>query len=266
MNKNVNLRIYIRLTCLFKNIVEYFFSQKMMEAKEYKTEVIAKLAAKLSRYLHSDTGKNEMLNPPGKRNINSVPLHQFQDEIYTRLNMGINRWFKGEDVQSVIEEVESKMKNILSDVQSMMLNIEEDITGFTRSIHDLSFSVWNQTALRLICVSNGLSFYELIKFSLYHQKERKAITIYKAWLSSFTDVKIRSCFEENFGSEYDKVIARIFEDEIPQKIGGYKHTIDNLLCEMFDNKQKNKSFVQLNGLVHDINAQIENFKKVAQVE
>lgn len=246
----------------------------MVEAKDYKTEVICALSEKLSDYLHSDRGRKEILNPRGRQNINSFPLHALCEEVFTRINMGINKWCSGDDVMIVIKEIDQEMKKLLSDVESMIHDIEKDITGFARSINDASFTFFSRSTLRVTLRRNGINFIEYLgiffkRSSLragYRQmKTKRAENIYEEWLSSFTFDQILSSFQDNFGPEYDKVIARIFEQEIPQKIKSFNLTMKTLLAELDDAKRKKKSFAQLKNLVHEIKAQIEHFKEISQM-
>ncbi|CAC5416773.1 unnamed protein product [Mytilus coruscus] len=159
--------------------------EKMMEAKGFKTEVIAKLTEKLSSYLHSDTGRNEILNPRFKKPINSVPIVFFNEEVFTRINMGISRWCEGDDVYLIIQEIESKVKTILSDVESMIHTIEEDITG--KTIPSVSFIFFPRSTLRMNLMSNEIKTNEFVKLFLdrpavdYSQlaTEKKAHQMYK---------------------------------------------------------------------------------------
>ncbi|VDI42905.1 Hypothetical predicted protein [Mytilus galloprovincialis] len=189
--------------------------------------------------------------------------------------MGINRWCEGEDVLPVIQEIQHEMKNLLSEVQLIIKNIEQDITGFARSIHDVRFTVFTRSALRVTMMSNSLGLIETIRdilflpwpdvseFYIQTVKEKRAIAIYDKWLSTFTHKHIQSRFEENFGTEYDKVIARIFKQEIPQKINFYKCTINTLENELSCNEKKTKSFTDLNAILQNINTKIMEFKEAA---
>ncbi|CAC5408683.1 HK [Mytilus coruscus] len=159
----------------------------MIEAKEFKTKVIESLAHKLSDFVKSDKGRKEILNPPGRKNINAVSSYSLNEKVVIRINMGINRWCEGEDVLKVIKEIECEMKNLLSDIELMIHNIEEDFTGFARSIHDVSFSVFTRSALHVNLMSNTISFVDRIRMMFknplvrepYQQfvKERKAQAI-----------------------------------------------------------------------------------------
>ncbi|CAC5416777.1 unnamed protein product [Mytilus coruscus] len=255
--------------------LEKVSNQKMMEAKLYKTKVITKLAQQLTNYLKSNDGRTEILNPPGRKCINSVGNMKFGEELITRINMGINRWCEGDDVLMIIQEIHNEMKNLLSEVQLIIQNIEHDITGFARSIHDVSFTVFTRSALRVTMMRNRISLIEVIRELLFLPnvlrsnsktvKETRAIEMYDKWLSTFTYEQIQSSFEENFGTEYDKVIFRIFKREIPQKIDFYECTIRKLLIELSRNKKRSKSFTELNALVHNIKTKIEEFIGVAEM-
>lgn len=244
----------------------------MQEAKEYKTEVIKKLAEQLSSYLHSDNVQNDILNPPSRKRINLEPIVSFRKEVFTRIKMGISKWCEGEDVILVIQEIESKIKTLLSEVESIIRIIDEDLIGFSRSIHDVSFTVFKQSALRRTLISNGTGIIELVKLVLNRSaldnrqlmKEKQAHNMYKACLSTLTFDHIRSCFEDNFGTKYDSVISR-FEFEILQNTIGLYTTINKNLFELSDNKKKTQSFTVLHGLVNEIKTKIDEFKAEAQL-
>ncbi|XP_076071923.1 uncharacterized protein LOC143043544 [Mytilus galloprovincialis] len=246
--------------------------EKLKEAKEYKTEVIKKLAEQLLSYLHSDNVQNDILNPPSRKRINLEPIVSFRKEVLTRINMGISKWCAGEDVILVIQEIESKIKTLLSEVESIIRIIDEDLAGFSRSIHDVSFNVFKQSALRMTLISNGSCIIELVKLVLNRpsldnrqlMKEKQAHNMYKACLSTLTFDHIRSCFEDNFGTEYDSVISR-FEFEILQNTIGLYTTINKNLFELSDNKKKTQSFTVLHGLVNEIKTKIDEFKAGAQL-
>lgn len=248
----------------------------MIEAQHFKTIVIESLAHKLSDYLKSDKGRIAILNPPGRPNIGAISIYSFYSEIVFRINIGINRWCEGEDVLAVIKDIECEMKNLLSDIELMFHNIEEDITGFARSIYDVSFRVFPRSALYNNFMSNAMSLTDRIRMifgrpslrNVYRQftRERRAKAIYDEWLLSFTYEHIRDIFEENFGTEYDKVISRIFKVEIPQKLDGFTLTIDKLLNELSDSKIKKKSFTQLKKIVQDMRKNIEDFNRLMTEE
>lgn len=253
------------------NTKDIFF-QKLQEAKEYKTEVIKKLAEKLFSYLHSDNVQNDILNPPSRKRINLEPIVSFRKEVFTRINMGISEWFDGEDVTLIIQEIESKMKTLLSDIESIIRIIDEDLIGFSRSIHGFSFVVSTRSALRLTLRSNEVCNIELLKLVLTRPsldnrqliKEKQAHNMYTECFSTFTYDHIRSCFEDKFGTEYDSVIVR-FEHEILQKTIGLNTTINKRLYELSDNKKKTQSFTVLHGLVNEIKTKIDEFKAVSQL-
>ncbi|CAG2220292.1 unnamed protein product [Mytilus edulis] len=181
------------------------------------------------------------------------------EEVITRISMGIIRSCEGDDVLMIIQEIQNEMKNLLSEVQSIIHNIEHDTTGFARSIQDVSFTFFTRSALRVNMMSNRISLIAVIASMFFpttrvdalgSENGTRTIELYDKWLSSFTYEQIQSSFEENFGSEYDKMIFRIFKREIPQKIDFYECTISKLLNELSCNKKRSKSFTELNALVH----------------
>lgn len=242
-----------------------------MEAKGFKTEGIARLAEKLSSYLHSDIGRNEVLNPPLRKRINSVPIVSFNKEVFTRINMGISRWCEGADVDLIIQEIESKVKTLFSDVESMIYSIEEDITG--KVLSGVSFIVFPRSALRMNLMSNEINTNEFVKLLLdrpaidYNRlaTEKQAHEMYKESLLTFTYDHIRVCFEKNFGTEYDRVISRIFDDEISLKIKGLKLIIEKLRIEVSDSKKKTQSLTELGGLVYEIKTEMDDLKAILQL-
>lgn len=243
----------------------------MMEANGFKTEVITRLAEKLYSYLHSDTGRNEILNPPSRTPITSVPRVSFNKAVFTRINMGISRWCEGADVDLIIQEIESKVKTLLSDVESMICTIEEDITG--KVLSGVSFIVFPRSALRMNLMSNELNTNEFVTLLLdqpaidYNRlaTEKEAHEMYKKSLLTFTYEHIRVCFENNFGTEYDRVISRIFDDEISLKIKGLKLIIEKLRIEVCDSKMKTQSLTELGGLVNEIKTKIDDVKAISQL-
>lgn len=243
--------------------------QKMKEATTYKSEVITKLANQFVHYFTSDCGRSEILNPPGTKNIITVPLVSFTDEVFTRINIGISKWCEGIDVQ----EIESKMKNILSDVELMIHEIEKDLIGIDRSIHDVLLAGFTRSSLQRTLLSNVAEFLKSdlhVRLLQENFSQRggnnRAHEMYDQMLSILSYDHILSRFEESFGLEYDAIITRLFEYEIPKKIEVVKLMINNLHDELLDDKKKNKSFVKLNALVQDINSRIQHFEEVTQLK
>lgn len=118
-----------------------------MKAKEFKTEMITKLADNLTCYLNSDIGKHEILNPPGLKPIRSVPTLSFSKAYCNRIDRGVNMWCESVGTLIVMQEIKDKMNHLLSDVHSMIHEIEEDITGLTKSTNIPSFDVFTRSAL-----------------------------------------------------------------------------------------------------------------------
>lgn len=239
-----------------------------MKAKEFKTEMITKLADNMTCYLNSDIGKHEILNPPGLKPIRFESTLTFSQEYCNRIDRGVNRWCESVGTLIVMQENKDKINDLLSDVHSMIHDIEEDITGLTKSTHIPSFDVFTRSALHRFVIGTSVNIMELMKQLLFpstESREQKAEELYQIWVSRCSNDHIRSNLEMIFGTEYDRIVHLIFENEIPRKIKSLKLTIDKLLFELSDNDRTEKSLMELNRLVQDINTKIEDFIVEAKI-
>ncbi|CAG2219985.1 unnamed protein product [Mytilus edulis] len=185
--------------------------------------------------------------------------------------MGISRWCECADVDLIIVEIESKVKSLSSCVDPIIYTIEEDITG--KVLSGVPFIVLPRSGLRMNLMSNEIKTHEFVRRLLdrpvvdYNQlvTETQAHEMYQESLLTFTYEHIRTCFENNFGTEYDRVISRIFDDEISLKIKGLKFIIEKLRIEVSDSTKKSKSLTELGGLVNEIKTEIDDLKAISQL-
>ncbi|CAG2230297.1 unnamed protein product [Mytilus edulis] len=166
-----------------------------------------------------------------------------REEVFTRIHIGINRWCESKDVLIVIQEIQCKMTNLLSEIQFIIHNIEKDITGFARSIHDVSLSVFTRQELRRTLLNNGLALIEMITIPflddiqlVQRMIEKRAKTIYDRWLSTFSNTHIQRSFEENFGTEYDKQKCQRYETDNNR----LRKQVKLLQVELHATKEENK--------------------------
>lgn len=247
--------------------------QSQKELEIYKTEITSQLAEKLYAYLYSSHGREEILNPPGETKIWDVSYRSVGQEVQSRLQSGINRWCDGQEVKSIIEDADTKIRLSVNDIESKLLEIEIEMTGLdprvegSRVILGLGLSL----GLLFLPFSIVLTFVFAVVFAPLYIAwgwvigsagvRKKADEIYDECLGKISKLELQESFENSFGVEYGKVIIRIFEESVPKVIESLLITNKKLLVEHKAIKQKSESFMRLKGKIQKIQTATENFER-----
>lgn len=102
--------------------------QSRQELKRYKTEIISKLAEVLHTYLHSSLGREDILNPPDTRGISDVMVASLLEEVHSRLKNGVQRHCERREVQSFIEDADTRLRSLVKDIEQQLQDLEIEIS------------------------------------------------------------------------------------------------------------------------------------------
>lgn len=248
--------------------------QSRIELESYKSGIISKLADKLYAYLHSSRGREEILNPPHKTIICEVPYRSLEKEVPARVQSGIQRWCDGQEVKSIIDDADSKIRSTVEEIESKLQEIEIEMTGIYTAVEDSTGAV-------ILGLGLGLGFlflpfsivftfvFALVIAPLYivwgwfvssADVRQKADEIYNECLSKVSMSELKASFSKSFGVEYNKVIVRIFDEGIPNIIESLRTTNKKLLEEHKSIKQKRDSFMRLKENIQKIQEATKNFE------
>lgn len=245
--------------------------QASNELVKYKTEIISILAGKLYTYLHSDDGREEILNPLGKKKISKVSLLFLPTEVPLRFQNGLKKWCKGQEVETIIEEADEKIKSFAANIESKLHSIVIDMTGANESE---SFSFNGATialgilflpltlvlAIVVVVVFLPIGLLFSVALGSEHRLEI-ANGLYKQCRDQFSMSYLKDGFEKSFGVEYGRAIERVFDESFPNVIESLFDTNQYLLDNNQAIKQAEESLKRLEKKIQQIQIATDNFER-----
>lgn len=236
--------------------------------------MIKTLAKKLHEYLNSSKGREEILNPPGKKRISEVSILFISEEVPFRLQSGIRSWCKGPEVKSIIEDADDKIRVFANDIELKLHEIEVDMRGGTDTYADSTYIPGGATivlgllllpvTLVLVIVVGILAIPTVLLVSLFTGSENRlnmANSIYDQLVQKIPMPLLRGGFEQSFGIEYSKAIVRVFDESLPNVTESLLIMNEKLLHTQNDIKQKEKSFKRLEKKIQQIQIATNNFER-----
>lgn len=244
-----------------------------MDLERSKIETIKVLTEKLYEYLCSEDGREEILNPPDKKKICEVKYRLLWREVPPRFNGGIKRWCEGQEVKTIIEGADKKLKLFVKDIELKLQEIEIEMTG-TDSNTDVDFS-HNGAAILLGVLLLPFVIVFAIVFALIYVPvtlikgafvssevhHNMVVSMYSACLTQITKDEIRKCFEKSFGVEYSKMIVSIFDNSFPNLLASLFVTNTRLLQNYKDILQKQDCYRRLKKKIQNIKEATDNFER-----
>lgn len=224
--------------------LEFKCQMSRIELESYKTEIISTLAEKLHAYLHSSHGREHILNPPDTTRISEVSYTSLTEEVPSRVKTGIQKWCDGQEVKSVIEDADAKIRSLVKDIESKLKEIEIEMTGINTTVDN------SPSGAALIGLGLGLLFlpfsivftfvFALVFAPIFmawgwvigaEGRRQKANDIYDECLTKISMYELKESFEKSFGVEYGKIIVRVFDESLPKVIESLRKTNTKLLEE-----------------------------------
>lgn len=248
--------------------------QSRIELESYKTEIISTLAEKLHAYLHSSRGREQILNPPGTTRIFEVANTSLTEEIPARVKNGIQQWCDGQEVKSVFDDADAKIRSLDKDIESKLKEIEIEMTGINTTSENSTIQaslIELGLGLPFLPSSIVFTFVFPLDFSRIFKawclvigvvgRRQTANDIYDECLTKISMSTLKASFEKSFGVEYGKIIVRIFDEWLPKVIESLRKTNTKLLEEHKSIKQNRDSLMRLKDNIQEIQVTTENFER-----
>lgn len=239
--------------------------------EKYKTSVVSKLAEKLYSYLHSSNGREEILNPPGTKKIIDVSYFLLTDEVPSRFQNGIKRWCIGQEVKTIIEDADAKLRSFSQAIGLRLREIEIDMTGAYASGPKNPDGAMIVLGIILLPLTLVLAIVTVVLFlpiglavSVFigsGMRRKLADDLYDACLKQISLSGLMEGFENSFGVEYGKAISRVFDESLPNVIDSLLTLNKRLLVRHNDIKQKEESLMRLKGKILKIQTATEHFER-----
>lgn len=251
--------------------------QSRESLEKYKYKIIHSLTTKLHAYLHSRNGREQILNPPGTKQMCEIAFISLQEEVKLRFKKGIEKWCKGQEATSIIKTADTHLRSKIKDIESKLHEIEISMTGkmtpdFTMAdgalvlltILILPFTLHYIIAISLMCLPISLPC--LIGGYLAGVDYRGFLIddAYNMFLSRVSLPSLNKSFEASFGKEYDEVIVRIFDKHLPNRIDSMLLTNEMLLKKYQIIKQKQGSYLRLGEKIRQIHEAMEKFERIIE--
>lgn len=242
--------------------------QKSSELEKYKTHIVSMLAEKLYYYLHSINGREEILNPQNTKKIGVVSYLLLIDEVPSRFENGIKRWCMGQEVKTIIEDADAKLRSYSEALELEVREIESDMTEAyaSDSNHpDVAMIVLEIILLPWKIVTSILTVVVFLPIiwagSVVVRSRMLADTLYDECLKQISLSGLKKFFENSFGVEYSKAIVRVFDESLPNDINSLLTLNKRLLVRNNDIKQKEESLMRLKENILKIRTATEQFKR-----
>ncbi|CAC5375257.1 unnamed protein product [Mytilus coruscus] len=251
------------LTQILKDRRAYFETDN----KEKTTQ----LTNKLYEYLNSEKTKEQIMNPEDDIAIASVGITSLKAKLNARFEKAIKDWLDGDEMKTIVGEVDVEMKNLLREVESKLNEIKTDMIGIKTPLRAIDiFDNFMSESVTIVSGVSGISFMETL-VSVYTRKllsllsigndknERMADKLFRNVLKTLSRDRIRECFKKSFSMEYDKKIKKIFDIKLKQKVDTLKQTNEVLNRKQKTIRQKQHSYECLHTVIKKIEKDSNDF-------
>lgn len=239
-----------------------------VELEVIKHQTVSELADALYDYLHSDRGKDDIINPSDRTSITSISYRNIDDEVHQRLQRGISSWCKGNAAKTLIDKAELKLKLHVGRIESEIQIVEQEIIGI-----DFGYNVgFNRAAaitmgigLALLPISIGFTLvFAVISFifsllATAEQCRARAFEVYNGCISNISKQSLHDSFNKSFGEEFDKIVIHFFEETFPKQLDSFLKRNQMLMDEHKAIKKKQNAFMRLKEKIERIEGQIKDF-------
>lgn len=138
------------------------------------------------------------MNPPGAESISNVKKELLKEVVPFRLGSGIQRWCDGQEVQSIIEAADAKIRTFVEDTESELQGFEIDTTEMK------TISVSHQATNNSYNMFRAPLYLQIVRVVFFSLPEDD---IYNDCLKHILKPNLRESFEISFGVEYSKTIV-----------------------------------------------------------
>lgn len=244
--------------------------------EEYRKNMILQLTHKLHEYLHSNKGKQEILNPPHEKPIQDTAYRKLGKEVKDRIERGIQKWSESDAVKCIVDDADAKIKLLLTNMESKMQGIEIEMLGnyhrdYTRTGTfflglgiGLSLAFFPIAWMFPVVISVLMTpiFVMVDWFIDSDFRRKKAEEIYDECLKQIDVDTLHKSFEKSLGTKFEKVLEHIFNDEIPKTIETLSKTNDKLFQDSELIRNKEGAFMKLEVMVDEIQKKMKRFREM----
>ncbi|XP_076114880.1 uncharacterized protein LOC143082838 [Mytilus galloprovincialis] len=259
--------------------VEMEFLKRKEEMERYRKSMVRQLAEKLHKYLHSDNGKQKILNPIDEKPIQEIAYSKLGEEVKHRIERGIQKWCESDEVKSILNEADAQIRSLVEDMEKKMQGIEYEMLGIyhreysgTRTFFvglgvGLSIAffpfAWIFPVVLTLILNPIIRVVEWLFLSA-DTCRRRAEEIYDKCVKEMDVETLHKHFEESFGTQFDKVLEQLFNDEIPKKLETLSKTNDKLLEDYNSMRKKEGALLKLKVMIDKIQKEVENFREITK--
>jgi hypothetical protein len=207
---------------------------------------------KLSTYLLSPEGKNEILNPVGKKPIRRCIFRT--EEITKRFRKGVTDWIKGENVVDEIETLDRNVTEKVKDVQIELQRVQVSITGreLEKKIKVTFIDFDFASMIAVITIPIGRIFGDT--------DEKDIDRLYDWCVHLLTTVELPTLIRSIFNDHFQHRIEGIFEKDLPEAILNTMRQISYLTTERDKITNNLQTSLRLRDSLDKIKGDIEKMK------
>jgi hypothetical protein len=204
---------------------------------------------KLCDYLHSPQGKNEILNPKGKKPVRKCLF--VTEEITQRFRKGVKEWIKGKDVVSEIEKLDEIVTQKIKEVQIELERVQVSIMG--RELEEkikvafIDFDIFDMIAVTPFPLGKIFG----------NTNEKEIDTLYAFCVNLLKTTELPALIRSIYNDHFQPRIRCVFEKDLPERILHTSHQISYLSTERDNISNNLHQILALRDSLHEIKSEIE---------
>ncbi|XP_061189610.1 uncharacterized protein LOC133197541 isoform X2 [Saccostrea echinata] len=256
---------------LYSTVVDLVNKKKQLE-KELHVKInstISKLCADLMEYVRSKEGREEILNPPHKKDIKEISVFVLQRKVKDRYCAFLGNWRQGPKVISAFGDLEREIKEAFTSLRGKIKQVENDLMEEENSslFPDLvQTTVWFKVdgIAGILSAIAGIVLPSLFSadFRALKSDEKKMVIIEKSYeecTKIYDEETTKNDLNVIYGNHYRDVIDTMLNMTIGNDIKSLYYTFERLHMDekRFEYKAKYERYKVFHEALKDLKHKIE---------